>query len=155
VARVLCASPEISQVIILDTNILSALMQSERNAELEQWLNRQPSDIFWVTVVSYFELRAGIEGLATGRRRQQLEEALARVIEVRIRNEILPLDESAARAAAAIAAIAAARERVGRPIDFRDTLIAGIVVANRAELATRNVRQFQDLEVTVVNPFEE
>jgi predicted nucleic acid-binding protein len=152
VARVLCASPEISQVIILDTNIVSALMQSERNAELEQWLNRQPSDIFWVTAVSYFELRAGIERLATGRRRQQLEEALARVIEVRIRNEILPLDESAARAAVAIAA---ARERVGRPIDFRDTLIAGIVVANRAELATRNVRQFQDLEVTVVNPFEE
>jgi predicted nucleic acid-binding protein len=152
VARVLCASPEISQVIILDTNIVSALMQSERNAELEQWLNRQPSDIFWVTAVSYFELRAGIERLATGRRRQQLEEALARVIEVRIRNEILPLDESAARAAAAIAA---ARERVGRPIDFRDTLIAGIVVANRAELATRNVRHFQDLEVTVVNPFEE
>ena len=151
-ARVLCASPEISQVIILDTNIVSALMQSERNAELEQWLNRQPSDIFWVTAVSYFELRAGIERLATGRRRQQLEEALARVIEVRIRNEILPLDESAARAAAAIAA---ARERVGRPIDFRDTLIAGIVVANRAELATRNVRHFQDLEVTVVNPFEE
>jgi len=152
VARVLCASPEISQVIILDTNIVSALMQSERNAELEQWLNRQPSDIFWVTAVSYFELRAGIERLATGRRRQQLEEALARVIEVRIRNEILPLDESAARAAAAIAA---ARERVGRPIDFRDTLIAGIVAANRAELATRNVRHFQDLEVTVVNPFEE
>jgi toxin FitB len=152
VARVLCASPEISQVIILDTNIVSALMQSERNAELEQWLNRQPSDIFWVTAVSYFELRAGIEGLATGRRRQQLEEALARVTEVRIRNEILPLDESAARAAAAIAA---AHERVGRPIDFRDTLIAGIVVANRAELATRNVRHFQDLEVTVVNPFEE
>jgi toxin FitB len=139
-------------VIILDTNVVSALMQRERNTELEGWLDRQPPDSFWLTSVSYFELRVGIERLATGRRRQQLEDALQRVLELRIRNEVLPLDESAARAAAAIAA---ARERVGRPVDFRDTLIAGIAVANRAELATRNVRHFQDLELSVVNPFEQ
>lgn len=139
-------------MIILDTNVVSALMQSARNAELERWLNREPPDIFWLTAVSYFELRVGIERLATGRKRQQLEDALARVIEVRIRNEILPLDERAARAAASIAA---ARERVGRPVDFRDTLVAGIVVANRADIATRNVRHFHDLDVTVINPFEE
>jgi predicted nucleic acid-binding protein len=139
-------------VIILDTNVVSALMQRERNTELEGWLDRQPPDSFWLTSVSYFELRVGIERLATGRRRQQLEDALQRVLELRIRNEVLPLDESAARAAAAIAA---ARERVGRPVDFRDTLIAGIGVANRAELATRNVRHFQDLELSVVNPFEQ
>jgi hypothetical protein len=137
-------------VIILDTNVVSALMQHERNAELEGWLDRQPPDSFWLTSVSYFELRVGIERLATGRRRQQLEDALQRVLELRIRNEVLPLDESAARAAAAIAA---ARERVGRPVDFRDTLIAGIAVANRAELATRNVRHFQDLDVSVIDPF--
>jgi toxin FitB len=137
-------------VIILDTNVVSALMQRERNTELEGWLDRQPPDSFWLTSVSYFELRVGIERLATGRRRQQLEDALQRVLELRIRNEVLPLDESAARAAAAIAA---ARERVGRPVDFRDTLIAGIGVANRAELATRNVRHFQDLDVSVIDPF--
>jgi toxin FitB len=139
-------------VIILDTNVVSALMQSERNPELERWLNRQPSDIFWLTAVSYFELRAGIERLATGRKRQELEDALTRVIEFRIRNEILPLDDSAATAAARIAA---ARERVGRPVDFRDTLIAGIAVANRADLATRNVRHFQDLDIAVIDPFDE
>lgn len=137
-------------MIILDTNVVSALMQSERNPELERWLNRQPPDIFWLTAVSYFELRTGIERLATGRKRQQLEDALGRVIEVRIRNEILPVDERAAHVAASIAA---ARERIGRPVDFRDTLIAGIAVAHQAELATRNVRHFQDLDVSVVDPF--
>jgi predicted nucleic acid-binding protein len=139
-------------VIILDTNVVSALMQSERNAQLEQWLNRQPRDTFWLTAVSYFELRSGIERLATGRKRQQLEDALARVIEVRIGNEILTLDDSAAAAAARIAA---GRERIGRPADFRDTLIAGIAVANGADLATRNVSHFQGLDVSVINPFEE
>lgn len=137
-------------MIILDTNVVSALMQSERNPELERWLNRQPPDIFWLTAVSYFELRTGIERLATGRKRQQLEDALGRVIEVRIRNEILPVDERAAHVAASIAA---AGERIGRPVDFRDTLIAGIAVAHQAELATRNVRHFQDLDVSVVDPF--
>ena len=145
-------SAKISQVIILDTNVVSALMQSERNAGLEQWLNRKPPEIFWLTAVSYFELRVGIERLATGQRRQRLEDALDRVLELRIQNEILPLDESAARAAASIAA---ARERIGRPVEFRDTLIAGIAVANRAELATRNVRHFQDLDISVINPFEQ
>jgi toxin FitB len=137
-------------VIILDTNVVSALMQSERNPELERWLDQRPTDIFWLTAISYFELRVGIERLATGRNRQRLEDALHRVLELRIQNELLPLDESAARAAASITV---ARERIGRPVDFRDTLIAGIVVANRAELATRNVRHFQDLDVSVVNPF--
>lgn len=127
-------------------------MQSERSTELERWLNGQPPDIFWLTSVSYFELRVGIERLATGRRRQQLEDALERVLELRIGNEVLPLDESAARAAASIAA---ARERVGRRADFRDTMIAGIAVANRAELATRNVRHFQGLDISVINPFEQ
>jgi predicted nucleic acid-binding protein len=77
---------------------------------------------------------------------------LEQVLNIDIQNQILPLDESAARAAASIAA---ARERVGRPVDFRDTMIAGIAVANRAELATRNVRHFQDLDVSIVNPFEQ
>jgi len=139
-------------VIILDTNVVSALMQRERNAELERWLDQRPTDTFWLTAVSYFELRIGIERLATGRHRQRLEDALQRVVEFRLQNQILPLDQSGAHAAASIAA---ARERIGRPVDFRDTLIAGIAVANRTDLATRNVRHFQDLDISVINPFEQ
>lgn len=137
-------------MIILDTNVVSALMQSRRNAELERWLNRNPPDAFWLTALSVFELRYGIEKLAVGRQRQELEDALNRILELDIRNDILSLDE---RAAAAAASIAVARERIGRPADLRDTLIAGIAVAHRADIATRNVRHFQDLDVSVINPF--
>jgi predicted nucleic acid-binding protein len=137
-------------VIILDTNVVSALMQSRRNAELERWLNRNPPDAFWLTALSVFELRYGIEKLAVGRQRQELEDALNRILELDIRNDILSLDE---RAAAAAASIAVARERIGRPADLRDTLIAGIAVAHRADIATRNVHHFQDLDVSVINPF--
>ena len=137
-------------MIILDTNVVSALMHPERNRELERWLDRQLLYSCWLTAVSLFELRNGIEKLAAGRQRQRLEDALEQVLKVDIQNSILPLDDSAATAAARIAA---ARERAGRPVDFRDTLIAGIAVANRADLATRNVRHFQDLDISVVDPF--
>jgi hypothetical protein len=59
-------------------------------------------------------------------------------------------DTVAARAAAQLSAI---RRGQGRPQDVRDTMIAGIAISHRATLATRNVRHFADLPVTVVNPW--
>jgi toxin FitB len=63
----------------------------------------------------------------------------------------LDFDRSAADAAAGLAA---ERQRKGRTVDMRDTQIAGIVVARRATLATRNVKHFADLTGEVVNPWE-
>jgi predicted nucleic acid-binding protein len=48
----------------------------------------------------------------------------------------------------------AQRKRAGRPAEVRDTMIAGIVLANRATLATRNTQHFKDLPLTVINPWE-
>jgi predicted nucleic acid-binding protein len=48
----------------------------------------------------------------------------------------------------------ASRHRAGRPGDLRDTLLAGIVLAHRATLATRNTRHFEDLSVPVINPWD-
>jgi hypothetical protein len=63
---------------------------------------------------------------------------------------IAPFDSAAAEEAAKLAA---RRQRRGRPVDLRDTQIAGIALARRASLATRNVRHFDGLSVTVVNPW--
>ncbi|MEJ0006446.1 MAG: hypothetical protein WDM77_08810 [Steroidobacteraceae bacterium] len=50
--------------------------------------------------------------------------------------------------------LAAGRQRAGHTIDMRDTQIAGIVIARRAQLSTRNVRHFSDLDVDVINPWD-
>jgi predicted nucleic acid-binding protein len=50
--------------------------------------------------------------------------------------------------------LAAVRQRAGRPVDLRDTQIAGIAAARRASIATRNLQHFQDLSVPVVNPWD-
>ena len=75
---------------------------------------------------------------------------LDRMINVVLGGRVLPFDEDAAEASAALAA---QREAVGRVIDIRDTQIAGIVLARRASLATRNVRDFADLSVPVIDPW--
>jgi predicted nucleic acid-binding protein len=47
----------------------------------------------------------------------------------------------------------AQRKRLGRPVEVRDTMIAGIVLANHATLATRNAQHFSDVAATVINPW--
>jgi predicted nucleic acid-binding protein len=63
---------------------------------------------------------------------------------------VLPFDEAAAEEAALLMG---ARHRSGRPGELRDTMIASIALAQRATLATRNVRHFDDLDVPVVDPW--
>ena len=138
-------------MIILDTNILSALMQAAPEPKVVIWLDQQPSESVWITSITVFETRLGLALLAAGRRRQALETAFAQLLEEDLENRVLPFDDAAAIEAAALAA---QRQRAGRPMDFRDTQIAGIALARRATLATRNVRHFADLAIQVLNPWE-
>lgn len=138
-------------MIILDTNVLSALMQKAPDAAVVAWLDRQPAESVWITSVTLFESRLGLALLPKGRRQQLLEAAFSRLLTEDLENRVLDFDGAAATEAAALAA---ERQKTGRPIDFRDTQIAGIALARRATLATRNVRHFQDLKVPVIDPWK-
>ena len=137
-------------MIILDTNVLSALMRRVPEAVVVAWLDRQPAQSVWITSVTLFEARLGLALLPQGKRRRSLETSFARLVEDDLENRILDFDPVAATSAADLAA---ERQRKGRPVDVRDTLIAGIALARRATLATRNVRHFADLKVPVVDPW--
>ena len=138
-------------MIILDTNVVSALMQPEPDVVLVQWLDKQPHDSVWLTAISIFEVRFGIDMLGPSRRRRQLEDGFARVLDRGFRERIIALDENCAAAATSLAA---ERKRRGTPVDLRDTLIAGIAMSRTADLATRNIRHFKDLELRVVDPWQ-
>jgi predicted nucleic acid-binding protein len=137
-------------VIVLDTNVLSALMQREADPAVVAWLDLQPSESVWTTAVTVFEIRFGLELLAPGRRKRQLEDAFSRALDEDFQGRILAFDAEAAEEAARRAA---ERRAIGKPLDFRDIEIAGIVSARRATLATRNVRHFLDLGVELVDPW--
>jgi len=138
-------------VIILDTNVMSALMRTAPEAVVVTWLDRQPADSIWLTSITVFEARFGLGLLPKGRRRASLERAFDRVLEEDLSNRVLDFDRAAAAAAAHIAA---ERQRSGRVADLRDTLIAGIALARRATIATRNTRHFAGLDVPVVDPWK-
>jgi predicted nucleic acid-binding protein len=137
-------------VIILDTNVLSALMRSAPELAVVAWLDRQAADSLWITSITVFEARFGLALLPPGRRRRALERAFTLLVEEDLENRVLDFDTAAATAAAGLAG---ARQQAGRPVEMRDTQIAGIALARRATLATRNVRHFADLAVPVVDPW--
>lgn len=137
---------------ILDTNVISALMQASPDVPVIEWLDQQAPDELWITSITVYELRLGLTLLPPGKRRRALEEALIVLLMDDLEHRVLDFDSSAATAAAALTAV---RRKRGRPVDFRDTQIAGIVLARRATLATRNGKHFADLDVPVVNPWQQ
>ena len=137
-------------MIILDTNVLSALMRMAPEAAVVAWLDRQPTESVWITSITLFEARLGLALLPSGRRRQTLEAAFARLLLEDLENRVLDFDSAAAIEAASLAA---ERQKNGRSVDMRDTQIAGIALARRATLATQNIRHFADLKISIVNPW--
>lgn len=137
-------------MIILDTNVLAALMRTVPEVSVVAWLDRQPAESVWITSITLFEARFGLALLPAGRRRQALEAAFARMLKDDLENRVLDFDSAAAIEAASLAAT---RQKNERSVDMRDTQIAGIALARRATLATRNVRHFGDLNISVVDPW--
>jgi hypothetical protein len=137
-------------MIILDTNVLGALMHIAPDAPVVAWLDRQPAESIWITSITLFEALFGLALLPSGRRRQTLEAAFARLLKEDLQDRVLDFDSAAATEAALLAAT---RRKHGRPVDMRDTQIAGITLARRATLATRNVRHFADLRISIVDPW--
>ena len=137
-------------MIVLDTNVLSALMRVEPDRAVVRWLNGLAAESMWTTSITLFEVQFGIDVLPDGERKTALQNAFHQAVYEDMQGRILDFD---APAAAAAGTIAARQRALGRPVDMRDAQIAGIIAARRATLATRNVLHFADAGVTTVDPW--
>jgi predicted nucleic acid-binding protein len=137
-------------MIILDTNVLSGLMQKTPDVAVVRWLDTQMPEDIWISTITVFEVRYGVHVLAAGPKRDLLLQRFEDLITQDLAQRVVVFDNRAAQAAAQLAAQRKAR---GRPVDIRDTFIAGIAMAQGATLATRNTRHFDDLPTPVVNPW--
>jgi hypothetical protein len=135
-------------VIVLDTNVVSETVRNTPSPSVLRWLNTRPEP-FALTSISIGELLTGVRLLPQGKRREGL---MAAIEEVLVRQGVvLPYDEAAARAYAAL------RERahaMGRGLSVEDGMIAAICAAHGATLATRNLTDFDFLRLPIVNPWE-
>jgi predicted nucleic acid-binding protein len=125
-------------------------MRTVPDTAVTEWLDRQPAESIWITSITLFETRFGLALLPVSRRRQALESAFNDLLTEDLENRVLDFDSAAATAAAELAAT---RQKSRRPVDMRDTQIAGIVLARRGTLATRNIRHFADLKISIVDPW--
>jgi toxin FitB len=91
-------------MILLDTNVLSALMQHMPDPVVASWLDGQPAESIWTTSVTVFEIRTGIELLERGRRRKRLEQLFSQLLTEDLEGRVQPFDQAAAVVAGTIAA---------------------------------------------------
>jgi toxin FitB len=138
-------------MILVDTNVLSALMRRAPDPTVIAWLDKQPRTSVWTTSITILEVRFGLQVMPAGKKRSVLMELFERVLTEKIERRVAAFDTLAAQHAADLMAV---RQNSGRPGELRDTMIAGIVLASRATLATRNTRHFEDLSISLVNPWE-
>jgi len=131
-------------MIILDTNVFSALMTEPADARVVSWLDRQPRISIWTTSIT------GLATMADGRRRKSRLLAFQRLINDTLERRVAGFDQNAAEATATLMG---ARRAAGTSVDLRDSMIAGIVVSQGAVLATRNIRHFSDIDADVINPW--
>ena len=134
---------------ILDTNVVSALMQVTPDTNVVSWLDRQSRTSIWTTSITVFEVQMGNYILEQGKRRSSLAQSFDVFLE-KIGYRIATFDHAAAEEAASLSA---ERRKKGRSVELRDTMIAGVVISQHAGLATRNVTHFSDVRTQVINPW--
>lgn len=137
-------------MIIIDTNVVSALMKAQPDQLVVDWLDAQPAASIWISSITVMEVHFGLLSLPKSRRRANLSAAFRKMLDDVLEGRISPFDTAAAERAAELLAL---RKTKGQPVEVRDTMIAGIALSTGATLATRNVSHFHDLSTTVVNPW--
>jgi predicted nucleic acid-binding protein len=138
-------------MFIVDTNVLSEGSRPQPSARVVDWLDKQPRSLLFTTTICEAELRLGLALLPTGQRRSFLEDAARRLFGKLFEGRVLSFDRIAA---SAYAEIGAERRRLGRPIAPLDAQIAAIARAHGATVATRNVTDFTDCGIDVVDPWQ-
>ena len=133
---------------LIDSNVVSEVIKPTPEPRVISFL-AQPHEM-WLSVIVMHEARYGLNLMPHGQRRESLRSALSAVL-VEYTNWILPIDRSAAEHAARLRANA---RRSGRVLRLADALIAGTAIDHGLTLVTRNIKDFEDLDIDVFNPWE-
>jgi toxin FitB len=137
-------------MIVLDTNVLSEVIRPVPEPSVLDWLVNQPRASLFTTTVTRGEILYGIRLFANGKRRRGLWDAAKKIFDEDFARQVLSFDSDAADM---YAEIAASRRLAGKPISQFDAMIAAMARSRGASLATRNVKDFEDCGVDIVNPW--
>jgi predicted nucleic acid-binding protein len=137
---------------LLDTNVVSEWTKPRPNPGVVTWLAEADEDRVFLSVVTLAELRYGMERMAAGRRRRQLEDWLEQDLLLRFEHRVLAIDPAIADACGKLVARG---EATGRPVEAMDAFLAATAEVHHLTLVTRNASDFRPLLKSVVNPWRE
>ncbi len=137
-------------VIIIDTNVISEAMKPAPCQLVIDWLNKQETAALYLTAVTIGEVSYGLCTLPQSKRRRRLQDVFERLIVEAFANRVLVFDEAAARV---YGQLMAQRREQGRPLSLPDGQIASIARIRGFAVATRNVHDFEDCAIEIINPF--
>jgi toxin FitB len=139
-------------MILIDTNVISELWREKPSFAVSRWLKAQGSESVYMSAVTLAEIHFGAAKLPFGIRRSELMIAVTRLEQETFKGQVLVFDS---RCAAAFGLVRSSRERMGRPISFPDAAIAATAITHGFALATRSIRDFEGLDLKLINPFED
>lgn len=134
---------------LIDTNILSELRRKAPNAGVVAWFSKRPASSLYLSVLTLGELRKGVEGVADTERRMALLDWLEADLPNFFMGRILAVDTYVADRWGRIVA------QAGRPLPAIDSLLAATAAHHDLSMVTRNVKDFANLGLDVINPWSE
>lgn len=139
-------------MIVLDTNVVSEVMKPSPKQAVVDWLNSQETSRLYVSTITLAEIGYGLHVMPEGKRRRSLEDRFDNFVADGFDQRVVGFDMAAARL---YGEVMGRRKELGRPMSILDGQIASIARAHHAAVATRNVSDFDECGLTLLNPFEE
>lgn len=136
---------------LVDTNVVSEWVRPQPDRNVISWLAEVDEDRVFISVISFAEIRRGVELLPVGRRRERLATWLAEELPVRFEERILDIDQ---RVAETWGVVTARGQKIGLTLGSMDALVAATAEAHNLTLATRNVKDFQRLGIALFDPWQ-
>jgi len=135
---------------LLDTNVVSEWVKPRPHERVVRWLTEVDEDSVYLSVITFLEIRQGIEEMAAGRRRDTLALWIESELPRRFDQRIIGVDLTIADEAGVLLARS---RKTGANLSVPDALFAATGSASGLTLVTRNTRHFQKLGLPLLNPW--
>jgi len=137
---------------LLDTNVVSEWVRPRPNSSVVRWLTEADEDRVCLSVITFAEVRRGIEKMSAGRRREALLLWLQVELPTRFEGRILGVDRVVAEAWGTLMAASA---KLGANLNSMDAFLAATAAVHSLTLVTRNTKHFERLGIPLLNPWAE
>jgi len=135
---------------LLDTNVLSELRRPRPEAKVLQFVSGQKLDLLFVSVVTFAEIRFGIELLEDASQRMELSEWLTNRLRPMFEDRVLAITEEIMLK---WRLLVAEGRKTGHTFAQPDLMIAATALHHGLTVVSRNTSDFERANVQVLNPW--